>query len=416
MTLDCAVVGAGHAGLALSWHLARRGIEHAVFEQGRVGETWRTQRWDSFTLNTPSWLNILPGQPEPVHPRDGFVGRDAWVRVLEDYALAHRMPIREATRITAIEEPQSARGFRLRTDGGDVIETRSVVIAAGFQRVPKLPAISTALPPNVRSLHTADYRSPDQLPPGAVLVVGSAQSGGQIAEDLLGAGRRVFISTSAVGRIPRRYRGREIFEWLVPLGYFDQLVEEADASVQRAPPPIISGVGRHGHTLSLQFLAARGAVLLGRLRDIEDDCLHFDESLSAHIALGDRFSAEVRDKIERAIRDQGVSAPPTDPDPADEPFPDAEAFASPAEVDLEAEGIGTVIWSTGFRFDLGWVGLPVVGELGALLHDGGRSPIAGLWFLGMPWLRSRKSATVFGGVEDSAVIAEQVADFLAGPA
>jgi putative flavoprotein involved in K+ transport len=412
MTLECAVIGAGHVGLALSWNLERRGVEHIVFEQGRIGETWRTQRWDSFTLNTPNWANVLPGEPEPAEPRDGFQRRDAWVRRLENYATAQRLPIRDATRIAAMEQIPGGRGFRLKTDDGEEVEARSVVIAVGFQRVPKLPASAAALPSHVVSLHTADYRRPNRVPPGAVLVVGSAQSGGQIAEDLLDAGRRVFVAASALGRIPRRYRGKDIFEWLIPLGYFDQPFDQSDAETRLAPPPIISGVGRYGHTLSLQSLAARGAELLGRLRDIEDGCLLFEDNLAASIALGDRISAQVRDLIDRAIQEQGLPVPPTDPDAADEPFPNPEALVPPKLLDLDAEGISTVIWATGFRFDLPWIGFPVTDRTGALLHDSGRSPVPGLWFLGLPWLRSRKSAIIFGSLGDCAVIADQVSAFL----
>jgi len=407
------VIGAGHVGLATSWHLGRLGVEHVVLEAGRVGETWRTQRWDSFALNTPSWANVLPGQTEPAEPRDGFQTRDAWVHRLEDYATTQRLPVREATQITALEHAPGGGGFRLTTGGGDEIEARSVVVAAGFQRIPKLPTLATALPPSVKSLHTAHYRSPDQLPPGAVLVVGSAQSGGQIAEDLLDAGRRVFLAASNVGRIPRRYRGRDILEWLFPLGYFDQPVELADAHTRLAPPPMISGVGRYGHTLSLQFLAARGAVLLGRLHGVEDNRLSFENDLAGSIAHADRVSAQARQLIDRAIEEQDMTAARAEADPADDPFPDPEALASPVELDLDAEGIASVIWATGFTFDVSWIGIPVVDGTGALSHQGGRASIPGLWFLGMPWLISRKSAIIYGSVGDSAAIAEQVTGFLA---
>ena len=284
MTLDCAVIGAGHVGLAASWHLARLGVEHVVFEAGRIGETWRTQRWDSFALNTPSWANVLPGETEPAEPSDGFLTRDAWVGRLENYATSQRLPVREATPITALDQRPGGRGLLLTTDDGERIEARSVVISAGFQSTPKLPAMAAALPSRITSLHTADYRRPDELPAGAVLVVGSAQSGGQIAEDLLDAGRRVFLAASTLGRIPRRYRGKDIFEWLFPLGYFDQLVQQADPRVRAAPPPMISGVGRYGHTLSLQLLAARGAVLLGHLRAVENGCLRFENDLGTSVA------------------------------------------------------------------------------------------------------------------------------------
>jgi putative flavoprotein involved in K+ transport len=415
MTLDCAVIGAGHAGLALSWHLARRGVEHAVFEQGRVGETWRTQRWDSFQLNSPSWASVLPGQAEPAEPRDAFLARDAWVARLDEYAAAERLPIRERTRITSLEPGPAGADFRLQTEAGEEIPATVVVVAAGFQRIPKVPAIAANLPPTVTFLHTADYRCPDQLPPGAVLVVGSAQSGGQVAEDLLDGGRRVFVSASTVGRFPRRHRERDVFEWLQPLGFFDQTVDQlADPRSRFAALPLISGVGRHGHTLSLQFLAARGATLVGHLREIRDGRLHFERDLATSIAAGDRSSAEFREQFERLIREQGLVAHPMTPDPADEPMADPEALTPPSELDVEAEGITAVIWATGFGADMSWVKLPIADASGALVHDGGRAEVPGLWFLGLPWLRRRKSGIILGADEDSAVIADQVAAHLAG--
>jgi putative flavoprotein involved in K+ transport len=416
MMIECAVIGAGHAGLAVSWHLAQRGIDHVVFEQGRVGESWRAQRWDSFVLNSPSWANVLPGQLEPVAPRDGFLIREAWVSQLDAYASAQRLPVRQATRITCLERASGDLGsFRLRTDGGDEVEARSVVVAAGSQRVPKLPAIAAGLPPEITSLHTSGYRRPDQLPAGGVLVVGSAQSGGQVAEDLLDSGRRVYVSASTVARWPRRYRGRDIFEWLAVAGFFDQTVEQlADPRMRFAALPIISGVGRYGHTLSLQFLVARGAVLLGHLQGISDGRLELAGDLVASISFADRFSAEARDQIERAIREEGIAAPPAEPDAADETMTNAEGLASPSELDLEKAGIGTVIWATGFGADLSWIKVPVTDPTGAVLHDGGRSPTPGLWFLGIPWMRSRKSAIILGANDDGAAIADQVVEHLAG--
>ena len=388
-----------------------------VFEQGRVGESWRSQRWDSFQLNSPNWANLLPGQAESAEPSDGFLGRDAWVSQLERYAAAERLPVREATRIAALDRAPRSSGFRLRTDSDEEFEARSIVVASGFQRVPKLPAIAAGLPGTITSLHTSEYRRPDLLPAGAVLVVGSAQSGGQVAEDLLDAGRRVFVSASAVGRLPRRYRGRDIFEWLAAARFFDQTVEQlADPRMRFAAQPIVSGVGRFGHTLSLQLLAARGAMLLGRLRSIQDGRLRFEDDLAASMAFADRGSAQIRELIERAIREQGVAAPPAEPDPADEPFQNPEALTSPGELDPDAERIGTVIWATGFGADLSWIKLPVTDETGAVLHDGGRAPVPGCWFVGMPWLRSRKSGIIMGADTDGAAIADQVAAHLAGPA
>jgi putative flavoprotein involved in K+ transport len=416
--LDAVVVGAGQAGLALSWHLARRGIEHAVLEQGRVGESWRSQRWDSFALNTPAWCGVLPGEAGPSEPRDRFLLRDEWIAQLDAYATDQRLPVRAGVRVTSLEAASGGEAFLLRLDdrGTDPLLARSVVLACGFQRAPKRPAIAAGLPPGIHSIHTAEYRRPDALPPGGVLVVGSAQSGGQIAEDLLDAGRRVYVSASAVARVPRRYRGREVFEWLVPAGFVEQTPEQlADPRMRFAAQPIISGVGRYGHTLSLQLLAARGATLLGRLVAIEGRRLRFADDLTASIRFADRASTEVRRDIDRAIAASGRSAPPLEPDPADEPTMDPEAIVAPAELDLEREGVTSVVWATGFGPDLSWVRLPIVDPAGAPLHEGGRSPVPGAWFVGIPWMRKRKSGIIIGADEDGGIVADGIAEFLASP-
>ncbi len=230
------------------------------------------------------------------------------------------------------------------------------------------------------------------------------------------AGRRVFVSASAVGRFPP-YRGRDIFEWLKAAGFFDQTVEQlADPRTRFAALRMISGVGRYGHTLSLQLLESRGAVLVAHLRAIEDGCLAFADDLAASIAMGDQSSAQFRAQIERAILEGRLDAPAADPDPADDPVPDLEALSSPRELDLDAEEIGTVIWATGFGADLSWIKVPVTDSSGTLLHDDGRAPVPGLWFLGTPWLRSRKSGIIMGADEDGAAIVDQVAAHLAGDA
>lgn len=328
MTFDCAVIGAGHAGLAASWHLARHGIEHVVFEQGHVGETWRTQRWDSFQLNSPGWANALPGDALPVEPPDGFLGRDAWIDRLAEYAVVQRLPVREATRIAGLESGDAQRPFRLRTDGGEEIGALTVVVAA-----------------------------------------------------------------------------------------YDQTVEQlADPRARFAALPMISGVGRYGHTLSLQLLADRGAVLLGRLRAIEDGCVTFSDDLRASISLGDQSSAQFRAQIEGTILARHLDAPDPDPDPADDPFSDLESLDSPSEIDLDAEDIRTVIWATGVRADLSWIKVPVTDSSGALPCDGGRTPVPGLWLTGMPWLRTRKSGIIMGAADDAGAVVDQVAAHLASHA
>lgn len=413
--IDCVVVGGGHAGLAASWHLQQRGIEHVVLEQGRVGESWRSQRWDSFQLNTPVWAGRLPGAADPDEPLDSFLTREAWVHHLEEYARTFGLPVRDGIRATSLHASDDGRTFVLRAESPEPEEilARSVVLANGFQRVPRLPPFAQKAPASITSIHSSSYRRPDQLPPGAVLVVGTAQSGGQIAEDLLDAGRTVYVAASAVGRMPRRYRGRDIFEWAVPAGFFDQTVEQlADPRRRFAAQPIISGVGRYGHTLSLQLLVSRGATLLGRLTDIDGTRLRFEQDLPAAIRMADRVSAEIRADVERGIQAQAIEAPDHEPDPADEPVADPDAMTSPEELDMEDAKIGAIVWSTGVTGDLSWVQLEVKDETGAPRHEKGKAPVPGVWFLGVPWMRSRKSAIVLGADEDGGAVADEIAGFL----
>lgn len=417
--IEAVVIGAGHAGLGASHHLARHGIEHTVLERGRVGESWRSQRWDSFVLNTPNWMNRLPGETEIAEPRDAFLSGEAHVAHLQAYADAHRLPIRTGLIVTAVAARPRDGGFVVSADGdgGGVveIETRNVVVASGVQRVPKIPAIAEALPAGIRQLHSADYRRPGDLPSGAVLIVGTAQSGVQIAEDLLDVGRTVYLCTSAVARFRRRYRGRDAMEWFQDAGFYDVTVEQlTDPQIRFAKQPAISGVGRFGHTVSLQFLAERGAILLGRPIAIEGDRLLLDDTVGANVAFADARSAEFNVELEKASRASGTEPPELEPDPADEPHPDPMSIRSPRELGLGVAGIGTVVWATGFGGDLGYLRLPVFDPDGAPAHERGVTNVPGIYFLGIPWLSTRKSGIILGADADPAFIVDRIADRLTG--
>jgi putative flavoprotein involved in K+ transport len=263
-------------------------------------------------------------------------------------------------------------------------------------------------------LHTADYRSPDRLPPGAVLVVGSGQSGCQIAEDLLAAGRTVYLCTSKVGRVPRRYRGKDFIEWWVEMKVWDVTYESlADKSISRASQPQISGVGRYGHSLSLQSLASQGAVILGRLLDIDSGRLVLGEEAAAHVHFADEFSQRATRDIDSYLEKMNRELPPLEDDPANAPDVDAQCVSPLRELDLKEAGIGTVIWSTGFGGDFSWIHLPVLDEQNKPIHRRGISPERGLYFVGFPWLNSRKSGIIYGIGEDAQFIAEAVQEGLA---
>jgi putative flavoprotein involved in K+ transport len=411
--IDAVIIGAGQSGLAASWHLRRRGLEHVVLERGGVGQSWRSQRWDSFALNTPTWMNRLPGEPDDVTPRDAFLTRDAWIDHLQAYADGQRLPIRPSTAVTSVQVGRSAGTWLVSTageGGGEPIETRHVVVASGAQVVPSVPPLSAALPSWVRQLHSADYRAAAALPSGAVLVVGSAQSGVQVAEDLLDAGRAVYLCTSRVGRLRRRQRGHDTLEWLADVGFYEMSPEQLpDPRMQFEPIPQISGVGRFGHTVSLQSMAERGVRLLGRPVGVEGDRVLLDDSVGANIAHGDAVSAELNSVIERGIRESGRPPPSLEPDPADEPHPDPGSVHGPAVLDLEASGVSTVIWATGYRGDFGFLPQTVRDVRGDPIHDRGAARIPGIHFVGLRWMTTRRSALIFGADVDAAALADRIA-------
>lgn len=404
--MDLVIVGAGHAGLAASQVAAAASLEHVVLERGEVGESWRTQRWDSFTMNTPNAMNRLPGTSYRGDAPEAFEPRDAWVERLGRYVAEHALPVRTRTVVTAVEQRDG--GFVITTDR-DRLSARSVIVASGISNAPKAPATAAGMDRRIKPVPTASYRNPGQLPPGAVLVVGSAQSGVQIVEDLLDGGREVYLSTGRVARAPRRLRGRDTLSWLCETGWMDQRPADLpDPAMQRWANPQISGVGPLGHTVSLQGLAARGVTLLGRFESADGTRARFAPDLPQNIAFADAGSQRMRQQVDEHIAQRGITAPASDPDPADVPVEDPTSFTAPTELDLFDRGIRSVIFSTGFSADFSWLRVPVLDEPGAPRHEDGRSPVAGVWFLGFPWLRTRKSGNVWGAYEDAVAIVGEV--------
>lgn len=398
MVIDCAVVGAGPAGLSASAALTESGIEHVVLERGRVGETWRTQRWDSFRLNTPGWMNPTLGEQE----RDAYATGGEVVERLE--ALAARCPVRDWVPVARLV--RAGDGYVLRTGRGDV-RARTVVVATGDQNVSRMPALARALPDRVAQYHAADYRSAGPLPEGSVLVVGSGQSGCQIAEDLVAGGRRVLLATSRVGRLPCRYRGRGVYEWLVESGFYDQRPRDlADPSVMRAPNPVIANGGR---SLSLQSLARAGVTLVGRPVGAAGERVTFDDSAIANVAAGDAFAAWVRELVDGIVRRGGLNAPPAELDATDVPVD----LNPPMALDLRAEEVSSVVWCTGFTGDFSWLDPGLVDAGGQPLHEDAAAAVPGVWYVGLRWLVRRGSSILRGFPEDAAMVAAEVKAYLA---
>jgi putative flavoprotein involved in K+ transport len=412
--LDAVIVGAGQAGLGVSYFLQRDGRKHIVFEHGRIGESWLSQRWDSFRLNTPNFMNVLPGLPYDGLEPDGFWSRDEYVAYLRSYVDHWHLPVRTHVTVVSVEQANGEERFIVRTttDGQaeESLSSRSIVIASGMQRTPKFPPARSAMPHDIRQLHTADYQRPIALPPGAVLVVGSAQSGCQIAEELLLSGRTVYLSTSRVGRVPRRYRGRDILEWWTDMKFLDvPYASLEDKSIARAPQPQASGIGRYGHTVSLQHLARQGAVILGRLLDMNAGTLVLGDDAAANVRYADEFSQRQKDGIDAYLARAGITRPPLEDDPADAPDPEAACVSPLRRLNLGDAKVSTVIWATGFGGDFSWIHVPAFDAEGKPLHQQGVAPVRGLYFIGFPWLRSRKSGIVYGIEEDAQYIAAALA-------
>lgn len=417
-TLDTVIVGAGQAGLGVSYFLHQDRRQHIVFERGRIGESWLAQRWDSFKLNSPNFMNGLPGLIYDGSEPDGFWRPDELVCYFQRYVENFQLPVRTGTSVISVERTKDEEGFIVNTSiDGQVQESvlsRSVVIASGSQQMPKIPSIRSQIPDNITQLHTADYRNASALPPGAIVVVGSGQSGCQIAEDLQVAGRTVYLCTSKVGRAPRRYRGQDILKWWIDTKFIDvTFASLEDKSISRAAQPQFSGLGRYGHTVSLQQLARQGVVILGRMLDVEAGTLVLGVEAAAHVRFADESSQMWKNRIDAHLEKGGITSPPPEDDPADAPDPQAECVSPLRRLNFREAEVSTVIWATGFTADFSWIHLPVLDAERKPIHQRGISPVRGLYFIGFPWLNSRKSGIIYGIEEDAHYIAGAISEQLA---
>lgn len=411
--VDVVVVGGGQGGLGVAYYLEQAGVEFVVLERGRLGETWLSQRWDSFALNTPNWMNGLPGAAYEGSDPYGFMTHTELAGSFQEYAERFGLPVRTGVTVTRVG-PSDGEGRYLvvgeTSDGEEVsYETDSVVVASGILQSPRLPALSSEIPDHVVQLHTGSYRSADGLADGAVLVVGGGQSGAQIVEDLRLAGREVYFSISKAPRLPRRYRGRDFMDWWLEMGLWDVATDDVDdPAVLTTTNPLVSGVGPLGHTVSFQQLARDGVHLMGRLEDVAGDEIVTDDKVIEYIRDADAKSEALRDKIDMFVEERGLSAPRPDPDPADRPFAEGEHLDYSTRLDLVEAGVGTIIWCTGFTADFSWIDLPVTEENGRPVHHNGEASVPGIYFIGFPWLSKRKSGVVLGIDEDSRHISELI--------
>ena len=393
--MQTVVVGAGQAGLAASYHLRRLGREHVVLERARVADRWRSQRWDSLMFQFPNWGIELPGRKFETPDPDGFSDRATVMRFIESYATSIDAPVRIAN-ARAVRHAER-NGFRVETDDA-TYEARHVVLATGPYQRPRTPRFATRLPPDVLQVHAGDYRNPGQLPPGAVLVVGSGASGCQIADELLEAGRRVYLAVGRHRRAPRRYRGRDLFWWRGALGELDTVA----APGVKMEVPLMTGV-RGGCDVDIRAFAARGATLLGHVREARDGALEIAPDLEASLEDGDRKLREFTRAVDELVQRTGMAA-----GPADAAEPVSVALPRVERLDLRSSGIASVIWATGYELDFGWVEAPVFDGSGSPIHRRGVGCVPGIYFLGLMRLHKFKSSFLSGVGEDAEFIAEHI--------
>ncbi len=401
---EVVIIGGGQAGLALSYCLTQKNQPHIVLEQGRIGEGWRSRVWDSFTLVTPNWTVQLPGFPYSGTDPDGFMPRDEVVSYLENYVTIFHAPLRLGVKVASLRMNTSKDGFLVETNNG-VIETRVVCVATGGYQRPRIPPCSSAFPRDILQLHSSEYRNPSVLLKGSVLVVGAGQSGAQIAEELSENGRRVYLSVSKCGRIPRRYRGQAFNK------AFAGLLEMTPDKL----PPFVKkfGCNAHvsgkngGHDINLRQLSRNGVVLLGHIQDAREGKLTMAGDLQENLNYADQFAAFVKKSVDDFILKTGIEAP-ADSNPDDPSLRDLPRGEPILSLDLKEVGITSVIWATGYRYDFSWIQIPVTDETGYPIHQRGITGYPGLYFIGLQWQFKAKSSLLYGVGEDADYIASHI--------
>jgi putative flavoprotein involved in K+ transport len=408
--VDTLVIGAGQAGLAMSYWLTHHSVEHVLLERrATLGGAW-LDRWDSFYLNTPNFALSLPGQPYEGQDPDGFLPRDAAVEFFRNYAARIAAPVQLETEVTRVAR-DGAR-FTVETDQG-MWSARNVVLANGAFQEPRVPPVAQKIPRQILQLHSHDYRNPQQLPAGAVLVVGTGQSGGQITEDLLDSGREVHLSVATCPEAPRRYRGQDVLHWIMLVnlhgpeyGINGLMVDRLPSPAARfACNPLLSG-NAGGHTIHLRDLGRRGVRLHGHLDAADDGDLHFSDDLPERLATVEAgFGQRLKLMADAYIAAAGITAPEAEASPPDNWLP----ATSGSRLNLAAENVTSVIWATGYKLDNSILDMPVLDEWNYPRHTRGVTEVPGLYAIGLPWLTRHFSAALPGVGPDAEFIAEHIA-------
>jgi putative flavoprotein involved in K+ transport len=396
------VIGAGQAGIAMSEHLGKAGVAHLVLERARIAERWRNARWDSLVANGPAWHDRFPGMEFPVTGPDGFPPKDEIADYFAAYAERIAAPVRCGVEVTEVRRLDGRAGFRAETSDGPVEATYVVCATGPFQNLVIPPLVPGAA--GLTQLHSSDYKNPGQLPPGAVLVVGAGSSGTQIAEELLSAGRRVYLSVGPHDRPPRSYRGRDFVWWLGVLGKWD--METPKAGTEHVTIAVSGANG--GRTVDFRRLAQDGMTLLGRTVDFADGTMRFAPDLADNIAAGDANYLSVLDEADAFIARNRLDLPEEPEARIIGPNPDCVRDPILA-LDLADAGVETILWATGFTNDFSWLKVDAFDERGRPRHQRGVSSEPGIYFLGLPWLSQRGSSFIWGVWHDAMHVADHIA-------
>ena len=393
------IIGAGQSGLAMSRHLTDRSIDHVVLERGEVANSWLTERWDSLRLLTPNWQSRLPGYAYAGDAPDGFMSMPEVVQFLQRYAEVSHAPVVTGTLVTRVRALDA--GYEVSTNQGGW-RCRTLVIASGACNIAATPSLSAGLPHEVMSLTPMQYRNPDLLPDGGAMIVGASASGIQLAREIRASGRRVVLSVGEHVRMPRTYRGRDIQWWMDAIGAMDVRYDTIE-DIERArhlPSPQLVGTAERV-TIDLNSLRKTGVELVGRLVGLNDGKAHFSGSLANFCALADLKMNRLLASIDEWVRSNGF----------DDRFPAPQRY-QPTTVDPQtrlslnlSDGISTVIWATGYRADYSWLDVPVLDRKGRIRHDGGMVPAPGMYVMGLPFMRRRKSSFIDGAGDDAADLA-----------